>query len=75
MAPVFKNLRSRLRLKLAEHIGVVILYPAPKRVVMGSFDYIDGINLHIAQLLDGAGRSGHPFSEFKISTQTLATQD
>src|SRR5437762_6732300 len=73
MRPVFED-RLVDRLRLAQMVAPVSRDARVEDLVMAALDHVDGVDLHIAQVLHrGAGRPG-PAAEGRVFVEPLGAQ-
>ena len=69
MKPVLEN--PALTLELVDMVTFVVWHPSAQHMVVCAFDHGDGIDLHIAELLDGFQRCAFAAAEGFAFEQAL----
>ncbi len=73
MRPVFEH-RLVDRLRLAQVVSLVSRDAGVQDLVMAALDYVDGVDLHVTQVLHrGSGRFG-PVAERRVLVKLLGAQ-
>src|SRR5258708_19972031 len=70
MGPVFEH-ASVDALRLAQIRAAIGGNPVPKNVAMAALDHINGVDLHIAEMLDGGPTRASPVAPPPLSPQPL----
>jgi hypothetical protein len=71
--PVFEN-RLVHALSLAQMLASIFGNARIEDVVVAAFDHVDGVDLHIAKMLDGGGRRLRPVAERRARFEPLRAQ-
>ena len=73
MGPVFEH-ASVDALGLAQIRAPIGRNPVPQNMVVAALDDIDGVDLHIAEMLDRDSRRLRPFAERRLGVEPLGPQ-